>query len=262
VAAKAKKAKEDLAKLQGAWVVADLEIEGRPMPAGDASIVIAGSAFTTIAMGAEYEGTIEVNSAAAPAQFDLHFTSGPERGNTSLGIYELNGDVWRICLTLRGGVRPTRFETTPGSGLALERLEREADASDSAEESSARPSLEQAPELEGEWEMVSCDAEGYSLPAQFLKGGRRVARHNEVTVMLGGQTLVKAALFTVDRSKNPMTIDYFLRGRGKARIQQGIYSLDGKSLKTSFAPPGKDRPTDFQPGQGRTVTVWQLVSPK
>ncbi len=60
-----------------------------------------------------------------PKTFKLHFTTGPEAGNTSAGIYELDGDTWKICLALRGDNRPESFATAPGSGHACETLKRQ-----------------------------------------------------------------------------------------------------------------------------------------
>jgi uncharacterized protein (TIGR03067 family) len=117
----------DLEKLQGTWRVASLEIDGAAMPAGG-SITVAGDRFTTAAMGAEYSGTVEIDPGKRPKRFDLVFTSGPHAGNRSLGIYQLDGDQWRICLGFAGSPRPTSFATSPGSGHALETLVRAAGA--------------------------------------------------------------------------------------------------------------------------------------
>src|ERR1035437_3738260 len=119
----------DLEKLQGAWNVVALQTDGRKMPASmvrGARIVIEGERFSTIAMGAAYGGTVSVDEAQVPKAFNLNFTEGPEKGNTSYGIYELDGDTWKICLTITGNQRPREFATKPGSGLALETLERGA----------------------------------------------------------------------------------------------------------------------------------------
>ena len=53
------------------------------------------------------------------------FDVGPEKGNTSLGIYEIENDTWKICLTTRGNNRPKKFATEPGTGHACEVLKRE-----------------------------------------------------------------------------------------------------------------------------------------
>src|SRR4030081_989685 len=115
----------DLDKLQGSWNITSLEVEGQPMPAPcGARIVIEGTRFQSLGMGAVYEGTVEVDGTKKPKAFDLVFTAGPEKGNRSLGIYELKGDRWKICLTVTGDKRPKKFATTPGSGCALETLAR------------------------------------------------------------------------------------------------------------------------------------------
>ena len=57
----------------------------------------------------------------------MKFTKGPESGNTNFGIYELNGERWRICLATRGTIRPKEFAAVQGSGIAVEVLERESE---------------------------------------------------------------------------------------------------------------------------------------
>jgi hypothetical protein len=52
-------------------------------------------------------------------------TEGPEKGNTSLGIYELQGDDLKLCLTITAKDRPTEFAAKPKSGHGFEVLKRE-----------------------------------------------------------------------------------------------------------------------------------------
>src|SRR5438552_3529927 len=152
----------DLDKLQGSWNVTSLEVDGQKMPApGGARILICGTRFQSLGMGAVYEGTVEVDGKKKPKTFDMIFTAGPEKGNRSLGIYELKGDDWKICLTVTGKKRPAKFATTPGSGCALETLTRgtgEAMEEAAEETSDAAPVAssvnDPAPEIEGEWQMV------------------------------------------------------------------------------------------------------------
>ena len=66
----------------------------------------------------------------APKTIDLAMDQGPEKGNTALGIYSVDGDTWTLCLGFAGAVRPERFETTAGSNHALEVLQRDPSATD------------------------------------------------------------------------------------------------------------------------------------
>ena len=117
----------DLEALQGTWNIVKLTVEGNLLPSAfytGAQIIVKDSTFTTKAMGAVYEGDVVIDQTATPRTFDLKFTSGPEKGNLSLGIYELNGDEWRVCLGFAHKPRPTAFESKPGTGHALEELKR------------------------------------------------------------------------------------------------------------------------------------------
>src|SRR5690349_21659353 len=106
--------KKDTDILQGAWNIVTLEIDGRSMPTGVARIVLKGDRFTTSGMGAEYEGTFAIDDKKKPKTFDMTFTTGPEKGNKNLGIYEITGDSWRLCLDTTGKSRPQEFASKPG----------------------------------------------------------------------------------------------------------------------------------------------------
>ena len=248
--------KPDIETLQGAWNIVSLEMDGQSMPSGEASIVVKGSRFTTAAMGAEYSGMLEVDETSSPKSFNLNFEMGPEKGNTSYGIYQLDGDTWKICMTLRGGARPREFATKAGSGLALETLKRAGKGK--AKAPAGELSGEPAPELAGEWSMVSAVMSGNPLNPEYVKVGRRIATASELEVKIGSQTTLKAA-YAVDRSTTPRQIDYRLPD---GRVQAGIWEFDGTQLKTCVASPGRPRPEALEStaGDGRIFSVWTRVA--
>lgn len=115
--------------------------------------------------------------------------------------------------------------------------------------------------LEGEWSMVSGEADGIMMPRETVVAGKRVAKAGEVAITFGGQPYFKAKI-TIDPSKKPKTIDYSMtEGPTKGKTHLGIYELDGETVKFCFAAPGKDRPTEFSSKEGSqwTLSVWKRV---
>src|SRR5262245_51823655 len=113
--------------------------------------------------------------------------------------------------------------------------------------------------LEGEWSMVSGQANGQDMPKEFVSTGKRVAKDGEVTIKIGGQVFFKAK-FTIDTSKKPKTIDYVMtEGFTKGKTQLGIYELEGDTVKFCFAAPDKERPKEFASKEGsqQTYSVWK-----
>jgi uncharacterized protein (TIGR03067 family) len=113
--------------------------------------------------------------------------------------------------------------------------------------------------LEGEWSMVSGEANGFTLPKETVESGKRVAKDGETTVTIGGQVYFKAK-FTIDPTKKPKTIDYTMtEGPTKGKTQLGIYELEGDTVKFCFAAPGQERPTEFTAKEDsqRTLSVWK-----
>lgn len=246
---------QDFERLQGTWSVVSLEMDGQKMSGGGAQIVVRGNRFSSIAMGATYKGTVTVHEANAPRAFDLRFEDGPEKGNTNFGIYELQGDTWKICLATRGSERPKEFAAPLGTGIALETLQRQTAAHVmDAPVAADAPAGDSAAELAGEWIPLSLIRDGQALDKGMLKYGKRTATPTEVTVKFGPQVVLKAK-YAVDRSRTPMTMDYVL---ADGRMQHGIWTLEGKRLTTCFGAPGQPRPGEFASiaGDGRTLTVW------
>lgn len=113
--------------------------------------------------------------------------------------------------------------------------------------------------LQGTWSMVSGARDGAAFPADYLKHSKRVAKDDEVTVMLQGQLFMKAK-FKLDPTKTPKQVDYAVSdGPYAGTTQLGIYELEGEQVKFCFSVPGKVRPTDFttKPSDGRTLSVWK-----
>lgn len=120
-AGKDKAAKEGT-KLEGTWTIASVVRNDNPLPEDrlkDARIVFQGETFThkqgekTLA-----KGRFRLDPGKKPGVIDL-VVKGEKKEETTLGIYELEGDVLRICGARPGQERPTKFEARDGSGHTL-----------------------------------------------------------------------------------------------------------------------------------------------
>jgi uncharacterized protein (TIGR03067 family) len=257
----------DLEKLQGTWNISALEVEGNSTPEAmleNAQVTVKGKRFTSTGMGAKYEGSLKLDSSANPRQIDMQFDAGPEHGNVNLGIYQLDGDTWKLCLAMRGTVRPKRFASTSGSGLALETLTRgKRKPAAKAKASAALKASGKPSEFDGDWQMVSGVMDGVAMKESDVQWVRRMSAGNEMTVTAGPQTMLKVT-FSHDSSQDPKTIDYVnTAGANKGKTQLGIYEFAGDLLRVCVAAPGSSRPKEFRSVRGdqRTLTEWRRSRP-
>jgi uncharacterized protein (TIGR03067 family) len=121
--------KKELKKFEGTWVIESFEQDGEKTPADafkGTKLVCKDDTFTMTMPGVTYKGTFKVDVAKKPKHIDIHFTEGPEKGKNIKGIYEIEGDTYKLCIKMMGDKdRPTEFATKAGSGIALEVLKRE-----------------------------------------------------------------------------------------------------------------------------------------
>jgi uncharacterized protein (TIGR03067 family) len=250
------KSQVELKRLQGSWSVVTLETDGTKIEEKSlkgAKIIVDGDNFTTVGMGQTYKGKIKIDGSAKPKALDMMFTEGTVKGTTSFAIYDLDGDTWKLCLTVTSADRPKEFATKAGSGHALETLKR--DAGEKGQDA-VKKDLDL---LQGEWSMLSGEIGGQPLMPELVKGAKRLCKGNETTSFIGGQLFFKATI-SVDPTKKPKTIDYDMtEGPSKGKKQFGIYEFDGDKVRFCFAPPGKDRPADFKTNAGddNTLSVWK-----
>ena len=66
------------------------------------------------------EGTIKLDATKTPKQMDATSTGG----EVMLGIYDLEGNRYKVCFAPVGKPRPSEFVSTPGSGYILQFWER------------------------------------------------------------------------------------------------------------------------------------------
>jgi uncharacterized protein (TIGR03067 family) len=111
--------------------------------------------------------------------------------------------------------------------------------------------------LQGDWAVVSFIADGIKAEDDNAQSLFRTVKGNEYTVYLFDKKLATGT-FKIDAAKKPKAIDFFPSNlAGKSML--GIYEIDGNTLKTCYAPPGKERPTEFTSTKGseRTLTIWE-----
>jgi uncharacterized protein (TIGR03067 family) len=115
--------KKDLEQMQGTWMVASLEVSGKPVPAETIKgwqLLIQGDKYSFQTNEERIEGMYKLDAATTPKTIDATRTKGPDQGKVLLGIYRLEGDHLTMCFTLPdGGGRPTQFATRTGTSQRL-----------------------------------------------------------------------------------------------------------------------------------------------
>src|SRR5262245_29214839 len=129
---KADPTKEEPKTLNGRWVALTFEKDGQKAPKeafkglefrfdGD-SLVMKG----TFKDGRELPNTVRIDPKAKPKSIDYANLGTPK--NPFKGIYELDSDRLKLCITMGPGERPTDVVTKPGSNRALVEFRRAATA--------------------------------------------------------------------------------------------------------------------------------------
>ena len=273
---------EQLRRLEGEWSFETLQVDGTDMPRSliaQSKLLLDGDRFRMESPEATYDGRFAIDTSMTPMQIDIEFVEGPDAGNWSYGVFELDDDRLTMCLGLVGAPRPTAFATLPGSGHALERLRRASalrpegvtggvPIPSGVTEASSQPAVEPGDfatstspilrRLEGTWVPVRLVTNGEEMPAEWLPFGSRTGSGSEAKVVFGGQVMLHVKM-RIDESVQPAAVDYLhLRGPDKGKVSHGIMEWVGEEVRFFIAAAGQPRPTSFSaPGAGQTLSHWR-----
>jgi uncharacterized protein (TIGR03067 family) len=115
--------KKDIALLLGEWSMVSGSADGQPMPeqmVKQMKRVCQGDEATVTMAGQVYiKAKITIDASLQPKTIDYQLTDGFTEGQTQLGIYEVEGDVFKSCFGKPGADRRKDFTSKPGDGRTL-----------------------------------------------------------------------------------------------------------------------------------------------
>jgi uncharacterized protein (TIGR03067 family) len=248
----------DLDKLQGTWALVAAVRDGRDAPDDQVrrtTLLITGRTFSfprEATLGTGPSGTFTLDPAGTPKAIDVTPDAGPHKGQTWLGIYEVDGDLYQACFAPPGRGRPTGYASDPGSGR-LHSIWRRAMP---AGTSSADPDR-----FQGTWAIDSVTVDGERIDDAQIRASKVAVRGDRYTVTGDVQTIT--ATFTLDPTRTPKAIDITYRDEAESRTFQGIYKLEGDTFAMCRPRlPEGGRPTGFAAPKGSGLVLVVLKRQK
>jgi uncharacterized protein (TIGR03067 family) len=105
-------------------VPSSAELAGKKLPADAIAswkLVIKDADYTFTSNEPIDKGTVKVDRSAKPMTMDIKGEDGPNTGKTILAIFELEGDILKVCYDVGGQKRPAELISAmrcpPGHGL-------------------------------------------------------------------------------------------------------------------------------------------------
>jgi uncharacterized protein (TIGR03067 family) len=113
--------KKEKQSLQGKWTIVSVDRDGKAVDMWkDGVRLIEGDNYTLTTKGGDsFKGTFALDPAKVPKAIDFSPAGGQYKGKTLRGIYEIDGDMLKICFAEPDKERPTEFSSKAGSGWTL-----------------------------------------------------------------------------------------------------------------------------------------------
>jgi uncharacterized protein (TIGR03067 family) len=121
------------------------------------------------------------------------------------------------------------------------------------------PSIQDVKKLQGTWRVVKGESKGKAKPEDAIKDLKWVIKGNTITLK-GDEGKNFELRFKLDAAQKPKTID--LINPERKQTVQGIYQLDGNTLKLCVGVPGEKRPATFVTGEDLNVALFILEREK
>jgi uncharacterized protein (TIGR03067 family) len=105
--------------------------------------------------------------------------------------------------------------------------------------------------IEGTWKVVALEVDGNKAAEEDAKKITVVNGPDGTWTLFSDGKEIGKGTNSFDPTKKPKAIDFTqTEGEGKGNLYLGIYELGENTRKLCFAPPGKDRPTEFTTAPG------------
>lgn len=120
-------------------------------------------------------------------------------------------------------------------------------------------------QIEGTWRVVTLEVNGNKATEEDAKKLTVVNGSDGTWRLLSEGKEISKGTSTIDPTKKTKTLDFTpSEGEGKGHQYLGIYELGEKTRKMCFAPPGKERPTDFSsmPGTDHILVTFEREKAK
>jgi uncharacterized protein (TIGR03067 family) len=115
-------AKRDLKRLQGDWVLASLEEDGKAATEArrrEFKVWVAANGRYVFQAGSEIcTGYYQLDPTQTPRALDIILEDGPDKGKVQLAIYDFDGEQRKIAVAEPGRPRPQGF--APAAGINIE----------------------------------------------------------------------------------------------------------------------------------------------
>ena|SRR5689334_7681903 len=113
--------------------------------------------------------------------------------------------------------------------------------------------------LVGTWNCVSATVDGKPLPQETVRLLRLTLTSDRYKTEKGSEVLFDST-YSVDDKTKPKQINMIgTEGALRGKEAQGIYSLEGDTLRICYTMPGEQRPTNFDSATGSKafLVVWK-----
>ena len=107
--------------LKGTWKIEKAVLRGEDTTDAFKAAVLTmeDGKYTVDFAGGQDKGTVAVDVAKKPKQMTIAGTDGPNKGKTIPAVYELSGDMLKICYQLEGKDPPAGLESKAGTSTLL-----------------------------------------------------------------------------------------------------------------------------------------------
>ena len=149
--------KRDFARLQGTWQIEALEEDGKKISAAelkDRTLFFGKDTFLFKREDNTLQiGMLKLDPSKTVKTVNATIMRGPQKGDTMLGIYALDGETLKICFHVPGEERPKEFSAPAGSSRVFMKCKHVRSKDD-------------APDLSGAYRSVSTELDGTKHAAE------------------------------------------------------------------------------------------------